>query len=314
MTHILVVSTDYQVWQVLSRIGRESQFQFAEADGALAAARLLLAYSASSEKLGAVMVDEGLSLPTGEKLCRTLRALCTGVPVFLLSSARGGPDVLPKPLDEAEAREFFIGHALPTTSPKAASQAWDADYTGDSAMLFVRFSAGADAKKTLDALGATARVEKCSLLRGDFDAALLVSGSEKGSFEDRVRQAEGIASHALIPFEVPGLTEPASRLLGAFESIRQEDLDAQSTIEVNPLERAKFVQSYLIIEIDPRYLEALFVSAYLMEGVTECFLGRGGDRIVCLLGSDSFSKIDRKTAQTVSGMDGVLRVHSYRLV
>lgn len=314
MTHILVVSTDYQVWQVLSRIGRESQFDFAEADGALAAARTLLAFSTSSEKLGAVMVDEGLTLPTAERLCRTLRALCTGVPVFLLSSSSGGPDVLAKPLDEAGARDFFIGHALPTTSPKAVSQAWEADFSSESAMLFVRFSDGADAKKALDSLGASMRVEKCSLMRGDFDAALLVSGSGKGTFEDRVRDAEGIASHACIPFEVPGLSEPASRLLGAFESIRQEDLDAQSTIEVNPLERAKFVQAYLVIEIDPKHLEPLFVSAYLMEGVIECYPGRGGDRIVCLLGSDSFSKIDRKIAQTVSGMDGVLRVHSYRLV
>jgi CheY-like chemotaxis protein len=315
MTHILVVSSDYQVRQVLSRIGREGQFQFTEAADPLTAARTLSAFAASGEKMGAVLVDEALPHMTGEKLCRTLRALCSGVPIFMLTSSRAeGRQDLAKPLDEAGARDFFIGHALPTTSPRITASGWEADFSGDTGMLFVRFSEGAGPGQALDALGSFMRVEKCSLVRGGFDAALLVSAVPGSGFEDRVKAEKGIAAHAFIPFEVPDLPEPASRLLGAYESIRQEDLDAQSTIEVNPLERARFVQACLVIEIDPQRCEALFVSTYLLDGVTECYAGRGRDRIVCLLSSDSFLRIDRKIAQVVGGMDGVLRVRSYRLV
>jgi CheY-like chemotaxis protein len=315
MTHILVASSDYRVWQVLSRIGREGQFKFVEAASPLEAARTLLSFAASSEKMGAVLVDEALPHMEGVKLCRTLRALCTGVPVFLLSSsAPTGGDVLAKPLEETAARQFFVRNALPTTSPKVAASAWEAEFTGDAGMLLVRLSEGTGPRTVLDALSSSMRIEKCSLVRGAFDAALLVSGTGKGKFEEGLKGTSGVASHLFIPFEVPNLSEPASRLLGAYEAVRQEDLDAQSTVEVNPLERARFVQACLVIEIDASRCETLFVSTYLMDGVTECYGGRGCDRIVCMLGSDSFVKIDRKIAQSVGGMDGVLRVHSYRLV
>jgi hypothetical protein len=243
------------------------------------------------------------------------------VPCFLLSSSppeeRGKGAALrrlPRDISPAALRKILVEVALPTTRAGLVRIVWEPAFTDETGLLLLSFEPEADVRGILDALGASFRMDKCSLVRGAHDAALILDTLAGPSVEDRVSSLAGIRRSVFIPFEVPKLSAAAALLLGASERVRQEAMDEQSTIEVNPLERARFVQAYLLMEIDPGVFERVFVMASLLQGVTECYPARGRGRIVCRMTSDSFAKIDRLVSEKTGAMGGVLKIDSYKIL
>lgn len=325
MTQILLVSKGYQVLQEISRIGSEGQFSILESENAFSATELLCDLGKKSEKLGCVIVDEVLPDISGKTFCRMLAVLFPKLPLVLLTAGKKetgekkektspAARVFTRPFDAPEIRKYLVESALPTITVDITPADWKPDFTDESSIVFIKLAEGGDAREVLDAIKASCMVYKCSLVKGAYDAAVLIKTAEAGRIEKIVKGLGSVKDFFLIPFEVPKFSETVGLMAGAYEQIRQDDLDAQKTIEVNPLERAKFVQSYLVVEIDKTRFEKLFIGAYLMEGISECYPARGLEKIVCLMNSDSFSKIDRKTGKNIKQLNGVLRVHSYNLV
>ena len=321
MTQILTVTGDPYVRHVIRTLGSEGQFDFLEKEDGYGAVQELVKMAERGDKLGAVLVDEALPGVGGRTLAGILGAAAPSVPCFLLSSSpaeeRGRGAALrrlPRDVSPAVLRKILVELALPTTRAGLERIVWEPAFTNETGLLLLSFAPEADVRGILDALGASFRMDKCSLVRGAHDAALILDTLACGSVEDKVSSLAGIRRSAFIPFEVPNLSAAAVLLLGASERVRQEAMDEQSTIEVNPLERARFVKSYLLMEIDPGVFERVFVVASLMQGVTECYPARGRGRIVCRMTSDSFAKIDRVVAEKTGPMGGVLKIDSYRVL
>lgn len=156
-----------------------------------------------------------------------------------------------------------------------------------SCLLMLRF---ADRQKLVGALDALERVDNIDhwhAVDGYFGLVLHVT-------EDAKSVAEAVS-------KIDGFTELA----------RCETGDDLSVLTSLPEDKS---HSYLFMEADPELIKTICIKLSLLDSVTHCFSATGDYNIAAIISGDSFDEIDRTIKQTITPLDGILRLRQNRII
>jgi len=287
-------------------------------ENGIKALKILEMYKQKHRHFDCVVLDLKLPDIDGLKLLKVIKHLHPETPIILITGY-GSESIGEKArLEEADGfleKPFSVddlSHLLSevTVQPQPEEEPSRAEAVTQSCYVMVKLGASADVMKTYRDLSFHENVLYCDAVRGEYDLVLLVQADDRrtldGVIERDILPAPGVTEAFVMAVETPMIEESMNSLMAEVDAVLGRD--KQEAQAGNKRTFRAGASSYVFLEIEREKFDAIFPSLYFNDQVVYCDCVRGKYELVLLMKGTSFADIDNTVRNSISSLDGILRV------
>ncbi len=288
-------------------------------ESGIKALKLLEVYKQKHRRPDCVVLDLKLPDIDGLKLLKVIRHLLPDTPIILITGfgresiaekarLEEADGFLEKPFSVDDLTHLLSEVTLGQEAPE--KEAARAEPVTQSCYAMVKLGSGADLMQTYRDIYFHENVLYCDAVRGDYDLVLLLQGESQKQLEEilekRIRPMPGVLEALPMPVETPMIEESMNNLMAEVDSVLGRDRE-----EAQPGNKRTFragASSYVMLEIEREKFDAIFPALYFNDQVVYCDCVKGKCDLVLLMKGTSFADIDNCIRDTISPLEGILRV------